>query len=47
MSGPGRGGGHGAKDLPGEMKLVVEKHVKYIQKLDTVRSVIRLVVEVD
>lgn len=39
VSGPGRGGGgHGMKDLPDEMKLVVGKHVEYIQKLDTVGS---------
>jgi hypothetical protein len=37
VSGPGRGGGgHGIKDLPDEMKLVVGKHVEYIRKLDTV-----------
>ena len=37
VSGPGRGGastGH----VPDEIKLVVEKHVEYIQSLDTVRS---------
>ena len=37
VSGPGRGGasiGH----VPDELKLVVEKHVQYIQSLDTVRS---------
>lgn len=38
VSGPGRGGGHGIKDLPDEMKLVVEKHVEYIRKLDTRRD---------
>lgn len=37
VSGPGRGGGHGIKDLPDELTLVVEKHVEYIRKLDTVR----------
>lgn len=37
VSGPGRGGastGH----VPDELELVVEKHVEYIQSLDTVRS---------
>lgn len=34
VSGPGRGGGY----LPGEMTLVVDQHVKYIQSLDTVRG---------
>lgn len=37
VSGPGRGGvstGH----VPDELKLAVEKHVEYIQSLDTVRS---------
>ena len=37
VSGPGRGGAAG-QSLPDELKLVVEKHVKYIQALDTVRS---------
>lgn len=46
VSGPGRGGAHGIKDLPDEMKPVVEKHVEYIRKLDTVRSFIRSAVEV-
>lgn len=35
VSGPGRGGG---QSLPTELTLVVEKHVKYIQTLDTVRD---------
>jgi geranylgeranyl transferase type-2 subunit beta len=34
VSGPGRGGG---KDLPQDLKLFVDKHVKYIQSLDSVR----------
>ena len=46
VSGPGRGGGHGIKDLPDEMKLVVEKHVEYVRKLDTVRYITRPRVEV-
>lgn len=33
VSGPGRGG---AGDVPVELNLVVENHVKYIQSLDTV-----------
>ena len=36
IAGPGRGGastGH----VPDELKLAVEKHVEYIQSLDTVR----------
>jgi hypothetical protein len=35
VSGPGRGG---IADMPGEMQLFVEKHVRYIQSLDTVRT---------
>ena len=35
-AGPGRGGG-AEKQLPDELKLVVDKHVAYIQSLDTVR----------
>lgn len=35
-AGPGRAGG-AAGQLPDELKLVVEKHVAYIQSLDTVR----------
>ena len=38
VSGPGRGGSSG--DVPDELKLVVEKHVEYIQSLDTVRSAV-------
>ena len=37
VSGPGRAGastGH----VPDQLKLVVDKHVEYIQSLDTVRS---------
>lgn len=37
VSGPGRGGAS-TGDVPDELKLVVEKHVEYIQSLDTVRS---------
>ena len=36
-AGPGRGGG-AEKQLPEELSLVVDKHVAYIQSLDTVRS---------
>ena len=36
VSGPGRGGAS-TGDLPDELKLVVDKHVQYIQSLDTVR----------
>lgn len=38
-AGPGRGGGVAKTDsqLPEELKLVVDKHVAYIQDLDTVR----------
>lgn len=35
-AGPGRGGG--SSQLPDELKLVTEKHVAYIQSLDTVCS---------
>ncbi len=35
VSGPGRGG---VKSLPTEMHLVVDKHVRYIQTLDSVRD---------
>lgn len=34
VSGPGRGG---VAELPDEMQLYVDKHVRYIQSLDTVR----------
>lgn len=37
-AGPGRGGGGAQGRLPNETKLVVEKHVVYIQSLDTVRA---------
>lgn len=36
MAGPGRGGV--PEGLPDELKLVVDKHVAYIQSLDTVRQ---------
>lgn len=36
-AGPGRAGG-AAGNLPDELKLVAEKHVAYIQSLDTVRQ---------
>lgn len=35
-AGPGRGGGAAAQ-LPDELQLVVDKHVSYIQSLDSVR----------
>ena len=38
VSGPGKGGAS-TGDVPDELKLVVEKHVEYIQSLDTVRSI--------
>lgn len=47
VSGPGRGGGHGSKDLPEEMKLAVQKHVEYIQTLDTVRWITHSAMELD
>ena len=37
VSGPGRGGTTG-DGLPDEPKLVIDKHVKYIQSLDTVSA---------
>ena len=37
VSGPGRAGG-GA--VPAEMQLSVDKHVRYIQSLDTVRAIL-------
>lgn len=37
VAGPGRGGA-GENQLPDELKLVVEKHVAYIQSLDSVRT---------
>ena len=36
VAGPGRGG-VATNQLPDELKLVVDKHVAYIQSLDTVR----------
>ena len=35
VSGPGRGGTT-SQNLPDEIQLVIEPHVKYIQSLDTV-----------
>jgi geranylgeranyl transferase type-2 subunit beta len=35
VSGPGRGG---LDKMPDEMRLYVDKHVRYIQSLDTVRT---------
>ena len=37
VSGPGRGGIIDAR-LPQELRLFVDKHVSYIQSLDTVRA---------
>lgn len=37
VSGPGKGGAS-AGDVPDELKLVIDHHVKYIQSLDTVRN---------
>jgi hypothetical protein len=36
VSGPGRGGA--SSNLPDELQLAVDAHVKYIQSLDTVRT---------
>lgn len=36
-AGPGRGGGATNAQLPNELTLVIDKHVAYIQSLDTVR----------
>lgn len=39
VAGPGVGGNlSSTSNLPTDLSLVVEKHVKYIQGLDTVRS---------
>jgi hypothetical protein len=38
VSGPGRGGA--SSNLPDELQLAIEAHVKYIQSLDTVRTFI-------
>ena len=38
-AGPGRAGS-AAGQLPDELKLVAEKHVAYIQSLDTVRQIL-------
>ena len=35
VSGPGKGG---SQILPTELSLVIDKHVRYIQTLDTVRD---------
>lgn len=41
-AGPGRGGL--PKDaLPGELELYINQHIKYIQTLDTVRTMIPIV----
>ena len=40
VSGPGRGGNVNTKSPPGGMRIVVEKHVDYIRKLDTVRHLV-------
>lgn len=39
VSGPGRGG---VTDMPAELRLFVDKHVRYIQSLDTVRLPLRI-----
>ena len=39
ISGPGRGGASGP-EIPNELLLYVDKHVQYIQGLDTVRPLI-------
>lgn len=36
VAGPGRGGASAQSELPDELKLVIEPHVKYIQSLDSV-----------
>ena len=41
VSGPGRGGVLSSRGAPHEMELVVEKHVEYIRKLDTVRVLVK------
>ena len=38
VSGPGRAGAT-TDPLPGDLHLAVDKHVKYIQALDTVRAI--------
>ena len=38
VAGPGRGGA-GDGQLPDELELVIDKHVAYIQSLDTVRQI--------
>lgn len=38
VSGPGRGGGTTVGFHPDGLSLAVDRHVEYIQKLDTVRT---------
>ena len=45
VAGPGRGGAADSK-LPDELKLVVDKHVAYIQSLDTVRLTLTFVIAI-
>jgi geranylgeranyl transferase type-2 subunit beta len=40
VSGPGRGGGLSTGGAPDELELVIQKHVEYIRKLDTVRVLV-------
>jgi hypothetical protein len=40
VSGPGRGGGLSTGGVPQELELVIDKHVEYIRKLDTVRVLV-------
>lgn len=40
VSGPGRGGVLSSGGAPHEQELVVEKHVEYIRKLDSVRVLV-------
>ena len=40
VSGPGRGGGISAGGVRHELELVIDKHVEYIRKLDTVRVLV-------
>jgi geranylgeranyl transferase type-2 subunit beta len=40
VSGPGRGDGLSAGGVPHELELVIDKHVEYIRKLDTVRALV-------
>ena len=41
VSGPGRGGSLGSQNSD-ELELVVEKHVEYVQTLDTVSGCLRI-----